>query len=262
MSDAKSPIKDKPLRLPGQSLEEQRDALFSGELEPYLLTAVMFVVYALLDWYRYFIRWPSPWVTTCVALAAIALGAWKFHKIRPRMRALRQGADGEKAVGQFLERLREQGYVVFHDLLGPGFNVDHALIGPGGIFTVETKTWSKPAGNPRIVFDGETLAVGTLKPDRDPLIQARAQAGWLKQLLAESTGKVLPVEPVILFPGWFVEERSRGLKRMWVLEPKMLPGFLANTPARMDPADVKLAAFHLSRFVRTVEKEREAESVR
>jgi hypothetical protein len=58
------------------------------------------------------------------------------------MRTLRQGIEGEKAVGQFLERLREQRYQVFHDLVGDGFNVDHVLIGPAGVFTIETKTSS------------------------------------------------------------------------------------------------------------------------
>lgn len=37
--------------------------------------------------------------------------------------------EGERAVGQFLEQLREQGFHVFHDVVGTGFNVDHVLVG-------------------------------------------------------------------------------------------------------------------------------------
>ena len=31
--NARSPLKDKPLRVPGQSIEEQRDKLFEDKLE-------------------------------------------------------------------------------------------------------------------------------------------------------------------------------------------------------------------------------------
>jgi hypothetical protein len=53
------------------------------------------------------------------------------------------GRDGERAVGRTLERLVADGYHVFHDIVGPNWNIDHLMIGPGGIFTIETKTRSK-----------------------------------------------------------------------------------------------------------------------
>ena len=36
-----------------------------------------------------------------------------------------------------------------------------------------------------------------------------------------------------------------------MLEPKTLPGFIGNAPAMIAPSDVALAAFHLSRYVRS-----------
>jgi hypothetical protein len=39
--------------------------------------------------------------------------------------------------------------------------------------------------------------------------------------------------------------------RTWVLEPKALPGFIEQEPVTVAPADVALAAFHLSRYVRS-----------
>ena len=170
----------------------------------------------------------------------------------PRLRALKLGRDGEKAVGQFLEKLREQGYRVFHDVVGNGFNIDHVLIGPAGVFTVETKTRSKPGGDARVVFDGEAIQVAGMEPDRDPVFQARAQASWVRELLSESTGRRFSVRGVIVYPGWYVDEsRFRG-NSVWVLEPKRLPMFLGQEPARLSQEDIHLAAFHLTRFVRTV----------
>jgi Nuclease-related domain len=254
----KSPIKDKPLRLPGQSLEEERRRLFEDKVEPPLLLALFFVLMAGLEWGRYFWKQPPyPILFTVIAALMVAFAAWRIWKTRPYVRDLRQGIEGERAVGQFLERLREDGYQVFHDVIGTGFNIDHVLIGPGGVFTVETKTWSKPArGDARIRFNGEQLLVAGREPDRDPLVQARAQAGWLKGLLMESTGQKFDVFPVVVFPGWFIEHSQGSLRNIWVLEPKALPAFLENAPQLLEPEEVKLASFHLSRFIRSSEQQR------
>jgi hypothetical protein len=213
---------------------------------------------AAMEWVRDLLAAsPSPWVYTVVAAGAMVFALWRRRQLIVEVRKLRLAMDGEKVVGQYLESLRERGYHVFHDLIGTGFNIDHVLIGPAGVFTVETKTWSKPAkGEAKIRFDGRSILRGTYKPDRDPIIQASAQSGWLRELLKESTGREFPVWPVIVFPGWFIEKTGESKKPLWVLEPKALPGFLAKEPARMSPEDVKLATYHLSRHIRSGEAER------
>lgn len=253
----KSPIKDKPLRHAGQSLEEERRLLISDKIETPLLMALVFVVLAFLEWWRYWQNMkPSPVLFTISAVVFVLWSAWKVWRIRTRLRALAQGIEGEKAVGQFLERLRSKGYDVFHDIVATGFNIDHVLIGPAGVFSIETKTWSKPArGDARIQFDGKRLLVNGLPPDRDPVVQAKAQATWLKNQLVESTGRRLDVHPIVLFPGWFIES-PKGDSGIWVLEPKALPSLLNGSPHRLEASDVKLASFHLSRFIRSVERGR------
>ena len=254
----KSPIKDKPLRTAGQSLEEERRKLFEDKLETPLMLAMVFMIFAMMEWWRYFWKQPpNPIIYTVVASLLAGFAAWRVWKTRPQVHALKQGIEGEKVVGQFLERLRENGYQVFHDLIGTGFNVDHVLIGPAGVFTVETKTWSKPQrGEARIKFDGEQLTVAGREPERNPVVQARAQAGWLKGLLAESTGRQFEVFPVVVFPGWYIEQSNASLKNIWVLEPKALAKFLGNEPQCLSPDEVKLASFHLSRFIRSSEQGR------
>jgi hypothetical protein len=257
-ASTKSPIKDKPLRLPGQSLEEERRKLFEDKVETPFFLAMFFILFAAMEWWRYYSELPPhPLFFSVVAGILVVFAGWRIWQTRPQVRNLKQGIEGEKAVGQYLERLRENGYQVFHDLVGTGFNVDHVLIGPAGVFTVETKTWSKPAhGNVTIKFDGERLTVAGREPERDPIVQARAQAGWLRSLLLESTGRTFEVFPVILFPGWFIEQAEGTLRNIWVLEPKALPQFLGNAPQCLAPEDVKLASFHLSRFIRAAERER------
>lgn len=248
----RSPLKGPPLRYPGQSVDERRAEIIDKLQMPVFIAAALLAV-ALMEVYATLTGKRSPlWAYVIGAVAAGAFAAMRIYLAIPTLRALRQARDGERVVGQFLDILREQGYRVFHDVVGTGFNVDHILIGPGGIYTVETKTWSKPAkGAPKVWFDGEEINVDGTHVDRDPVVQARAQAKWIKDLLSESTGRVFPVRPVILFPGWFVEPARGAYKEMWVLNPKALPEFLKNEKVLLAPEDVKLASYHLSRFIRS-----------
>lgn len=256
MEQTRSPLKDKPLRNPGQSVRRARiDMLFDKLMAPLLMLTVL-VTLALVEWLRYlFPLGAMPWLQTFVALVALGYFVIQYRRYWPRLLALELAEDGEKAVGQFLDELRSKGYQVFHDIVGDNFNVDHVLIGPAGVFTVETKTWSKPRrGSPEIEFDGVTLKAAGFEPDRDPIVQAKAQTTWLKRLLKESTGKDLPVKPVVLFPGWYIKDSRQNRRDLWVLEPKALPTWLGNETTVMAPDEIAMASQHLRQYVRFQER--------
>jgi hypothetical protein len=174
----------------------------------------------------------------------------RIRRYKHQIRVLKQGRDGEKAVGQYLDVLREKGYRVFHDVVGEGFNIDHVLIGENGIFSIETKTISKPVrGQAEVSYDGENVTINGLVPDRNPVLQAKAQSTWLHNLIKESTGRTVTVKPVLLYPGWFVSKQPKGAQ-VWVLNPKSLPAFLEHENGGLSPEDVNLVAYHLSRYIR------------
>lgn len=257
-TERKSPLTDRPLRTPGQSLDQRREDLLYDRLMTPMMLGLLMLVLAGLEWWRYFHPTPlNPVLYSLFALIAVLYACWQVWRTLPTLRQLRQASDGEKAVGQFLERLRQNGYQVFHDVIGQGFNLDHVLIGPAGVFTIETKTLSKPVtGEARIKFDGERFLVNGFEPDRDPVIQAKSQAGWLRGLLSESTGRKFNVRPVVVFPGWYIEQSKGSTREIWALEPKALPAFLDNAPSVLTEEDVKLASFHLSRLIRVGERDK------
>jgi hypothetical protein len=250
MPNSRSPLKNRPLRNPGQSLDEQIHDLIS-DYACRRVFALFLVLLAALEWIEYVEAIPpKPVLYSVPAVVALGYAVFRFFPVRREVRALRLGRDGEKDVGQKLEVLRKT-YEILHDIIGNGFNLDHVLIGPAGIFTVETKTHSKPVkGNPSILFDGDKIIVARLEPERNPVVQAKAQASWLRELLAESTGRKFEVRPVIVYPGWFVENRSADRNRIWVLNPKGLSTFLDHEPMRLKPEDIRMASYHLDRFVR------------
>jgi hypothetical protein len=143
--ESKSPIKNLPVRQPGQSSREKFANLFDDEIMPYILAVVSTFIMAFWEWQRYFFpRPPQPWILTICAIIAIGFFVRKIIKTIPITRQLRLGAIGEEAVGQFLEeKMRPMGCQVFHDVLGETFNVDHIVVGPTGVFAIETKTNSR-----------------------------------------------------------------------------------------------------------------------
>ncbi len=255
-SEAKrSPLKASPLRYAGQSLDEEIQKIWDDKINEYIFWISMFLAFAIFEWIRWYLALqPQPMFFTFIAVLGGGYGLLRIWTYKRKIRDRRLGRDGERAVGQYLEALRERGYRVFHDICGKNFNIDHVLIGKGGVFSIETKTISIPAKcKPNVHYDGEQISVNGWTPDRDPITQAKAQAHWLKDLIKESTGKTFKVRPVVLYPGWFISKQPQGAE-VWVLEPKALPSFLDHENEVLSADDVSLAAYHLSRYVRAGEQ--------
>jgi hypothetical protein len=85
---SQSPLKAKPLQNPGDSVDEEiRRWTDDRALEP-LFFAVGFFLIAGMEWFGYLTNSPRrPILFSGVALAAIAIAAWRIWVIRPCRRA-------------------------------------------------------------------------------------------------------------------------------------------------------------------------------
>lgn len=254
-----SPIKEKTLRHPGQSLDEKLDKIIIEDVVSYYYLGIGFLLWAGYEWLQYYFKSPpNPVLPTIIAMVATPYCAYKLIKIYKETRLIIQGREGERAVGQYLESLRADGCVVFHDIIAENFNLDHVIVSKKGIYVIETKTYSKPEkGEAKILFDGEKLSIQGSGRYNQPVIQVSSASTWLKNTLKTSTGKTFVVKPVILFPGWFVESTEQGKKSStWVLNPKALPAYIKNQPEIISQEDVQMAVFHLCRYIRVKEAEK------
>jgi Nuclease-related domain len=139
----RSPLKDKPLRNPGQGVDEQLQRVLDDESIPYFWFPAVLIVLAAVEWLAYLQDASrQPVLDTFVAAIAALVGAARLFQLRGKVKRLKLGRDGERLVGQFLEQLRVDGARIFHDVPGEGSNLDHVVISAHGLFVVETKTWS------------------------------------------------------------------------------------------------------------------------
>ncbi len=253
--EKRSPLKELPLRLPGESLDEQRRNLVDDELILPALFALFVLVLATLEWGRYALHLPPfPKLYTAIALVVCAVCGRRIVKVWPRLRDMQLGSRGEKVVGQMLEQFRADGFKVFHDIPGNGFNIDHVLVGPQGTFTIETKTISKPpSGSVEVLFDGEKITVNGWTPERDPVVQAQAESKWLHDMLQNTTGRSFWVQPVVVYPGWYVRETAQET-RVWVLNPDRLRKKIQSQPIHLKLEDIALIADRIQLYVRGSEK--------
>ena len=194
-----------------------------------------------------------PVVMTIMAVVIGVLAYRRIQKLIAETKQLRLGLHGEQTTGQFLQdELPALGYRVFHDILGERGNIDHVAIGPGGVFSIETKTVSKPErGTARVVFDGSRVTVDGMVPDRDPIAQAKAGAAQLRRILLEFAGREVPVRPAVLYPGWFVEQPPRP--EVWVLNEKGFVAFVKNESAKLKSEEVVVLAAALERYMHDAE---------
>ncbi|MEX0901389.1 MAG: nuclease-related domain-containing protein [Pseudohongiellaceae bacterium] len=249
----KSPIKQKPLNNPGETLEREITEFKNEKLAGYALAITLLILLPAWEWYRWVFDPPvSPITVSVVSVVGIGFFLYRVVKLRRDLRHLYQGLAGEKTVGQLLESLRSDGATVFHDIPGSGFNLDHVVIHHSGIYVIETKTYSKPdKGKAAILYDGKSLRFpGNIERDA-PLIQVTAGAKWFQEIVKESTGLAFDVRPVVVFPGWYVQSSVKASKgQTWVLNPKALMTFISSGRRALQDDQVSMVTAHVSAYIR------------
>jgi len=257
----KSPIKRPALRDAGASIQKRFNLLLYERIFFWVVGGALFVGAAISEWLRYYKTVPpNPWLVTGLASVACIIVAIKVVPMIKELRRLQIGLSGEKAVAEKLDELKAKGYQIIHDIPGDGFNVDHVVVGPTGVFVIETKMRSKVdrespgstdvAGpDQRVEYDGKTIRVDGFEPDRDPIKQVQALADFIRKLIKDKIGLDIAVRPVVVFPGWWVNE-PRPTPPIWVLNDTRLLGYIRNERNELSPERIRTVSTALKDHVR------------
>lgn len=215
----RSPLTQDLLRSPGESVrkewmnayDEFANSLLMISFFPSMMLAAHVVNVHYLGAADSFISRLSIGI---IVLSVVVFFAIRVIKIKRLADNYRLGYEAEVAVGQELNQLYKSGFEVFHDFPANNFNIDHIVVGPTGVFSIETKGRSKPirgkgSQDARVVFEGGRLNFPTWT-ETDPIDQAKRQSQWLSQWLNKAIGEQVLVTPVLVLPGWFVEQKSKA----------------------------------------------------
>ena len=130
-----------------------------------------------------------PLAAVTLLVASVVWILWSLMRGLRHVERFFKGARGEEKVAAVLRSLPDACHV-FNDFAAGRAHVDHVVVGPGGVFSVETKSWRGVV----TVEDSHILLDGQL-PDRDPLAQTLREAALVRTALAARgwTGDVTPV---------------------------------------------------------------------
>ena len=262
----KPPQAEKLLRPPGHSLSLRLDKTFDAVVDNVFaacclssFAGVCFVAFHSLI----LAKAPVSWLATClIILAAFTiLSAWAAIRAFldfKKAQNIRLGISGEQAVAEALSEAADSGFRSFHDLPAEeNWNIDHVAVGTRGVFLIETKARRRRAsrnGQPvhEVAFDGEFLQF-PFGRDAKPIEQAKRNAKWLSNFLQKKTGNPVWVEPLVVLPGWFVQNSEKGDFPVKVMNTTFLLGFLRRQPEKLEPAQVRRIITALDEKCRDVE---------
>lgn len=255
----RSPIrkKDRPLRLPGESLTNRLDDLRWDFMEGGFML-IMFFGSALTLSLVWLLKTPLH-VSLIVSWLAFLILAFyylpKMRKLLAEVKRVKQGIEGERKTAEILNEVKteKEPRFVLHDLVAGDFNIDHILLTEEGIFALETKNLAKYPGKiAQIYYDGKTVRVNETALPNCPLGQAQGNAKYLRELLLSTTGKSFPIRAVVVFPGWWVNQtKPVGDNQALVLSAKQLYTFTKDKSACITETDLRLAHEHLKTFCKS-----------
>lgn len=144
-SDRISPITDNLLRNPGQSLDEELQRRWEEDIFESGGTLVCIFVLLVYEWFQWLFKInPHPLLLTLGFTPWIIFSVFKISKSKQLRRRLKMARDGEKAIGQYLSDLREQGHRVYHDVIGKNFNIDHVIVAIAAFIPSKLKPTASP----------------------------------------------------------------------------------------------------------------------
>lgn len=247
----KPPQDEKLLRPAGHSLairvEETQEKLLTDLLRAGALcgfAGVFLILMGQLVALHFSAKWVIPVFITTVLFAALGIAATlRTLKHFREGQNIRLGLRGEQAVAEVLHEVGDAGFRAFHDLPGgDDWNIDHVAVGSRGVYLIETKArrrrQSRNGKKAHVVlYDGKTLEFPFWK-DTETIPQAQRNARWLSNYLEKKTGEPVEVQPLVVLPGWFVEQ-GKGNFAIKAMNANYLAKYLRVRPETIQPTQVR-----------------------
>lgn len=210
-----------------------------------LITPLFLLQLAVYEWIQ---QWSTlqPHPVALTLMAGLVAG-YAAHRIRPLWKRLHQATesdDSEWRINELMEYLPALGYRVLAKDSGSADESLHLVVGPSGIYSICVNTRRRPkhegdAVEHRMREDGkESLVLAGSEVFGDPLGKVAKAAVHVEKRLLRQLGRVYAVQPLLVFPGWEVEN-PHGNGKVWVLNEDLLEGALAAQPGKLARPEIE-----------------------
>lgn len=235
----------------GESLQKKIDADYERYFSIWALFIAFFIL-TLYVWLFYFGVWD---ITFCLAMTfsittgiILVYGIHKSRKLIKHIRNCYKGMEGERLVGEMLNKMNNDSTRVFHDICGDYFNVDHLIISTKGIFTIETKHYDRKKGykflfqNGKLMFNGRQCS--TL------LNQMDGEANFIHEKLNVLCGRDYPIQKVAIIIGAYIDNPQNEFSNYWILNENSFPKFFVNAKDCLTIDEVRSIANQITEWIK------------
>ncbi len=233
------------LRSPGESLRVELEQL-NRKVAAYLAATLTFPLMIYFTCMA-LVNEHAPAGIAWLVVEAIAVTSCIVHVARQLLsllvqkRGVMMELETKMAVAEELNALMREGYLVFHDVPCYGFNIAHVVVGKTGVYALETRAFAKPNGksdeeNWDVAYSGNTLRFPGWR-ETSAIEQALFHAVWLQTKLSKAVDEHVAVHPVLVIPGWYVDQQGNG--RVKVSNGKNIQALLSLPEPNCLPLPVK-----------------------
>lgn len=252
-------------RIQGENLQKKiRDLEWS--FWEIVLCPVYFGIFAIFAWLAAFniivLNLFSAILFTLITIVISFRSHKKFKKNRETLVKCRKGLEGERFVGEMLNKMSSDSICVFHDIPGERLNVDHIIVSTRGIFAIETKHFDRNKchefyfdGNmvQRKMPNGKFILCPRLLPQMD------GEACFIHDEIKRRTEMDVPVIKVAIIIGCFIHTPAennpdkcikRYFDKYWITNEKLFKKMFMEEKEIYDDSVVKLISTHINEFVK------------
>ena len=156
-------------------------------------------------------------------------------------------------------------FKIFHDVpqdkafVSSPFNYDHILVDHRGVFLIETKTRSKKLKTKSelpqyLTIDGEKIRFPDGGFDADIIPNLKRTVEQLSEDLYDSIQRIIPVYPILVFPGWDVS-RDPKISTRPLCDPRDIAKEIETKKEdALDEKTVKVVSKYFENLTRTVDQ--------
>lgn len=243
------------LSLTGDEASGERRARLLGQVTEYALVSLVMLVIAGIEVGRWYFNTPPQPVWVCAFGAAlIGYAAVRVWLILPQLRTLSRERGARRLLKAALASLCAKGYILFEGVMGPnGWLIGSVVAGPTGVFCLVSRYVPRGRDLTEKVehLSDSSLRIAGREVMADPLDQARRAASGLYEMLAAEGLDTVPVQPVVVFPGWtVVRADSFSEPEVIVAGEQSLEGEIRQAAARMEPKEVIAVSLLLEKAAR------------